>query len=110
IKFLPADASTLPQSSSAYRVDAALRTEFPPGRTAPLELVVGAPATSPQATALIERIHALPYVSAVASARPAGRDLSLIDVAPSTPTYSSASKQLVHDVRALHTPFYLGVA
>jgi len=110
IKFLPADASTLPASASAYRVDAALRSEFPPGRTAPLEVVVGAPAGSKQVSALAERIRALPDVSAVAAARRAGPGLSLIDVAPSTPTYSSASRQLVHAVRALHPPFSLGVA
>jgi uncharacterized membrane protein YdfJ with MMPL/SSD domain len=110
IKFLPADASTLPASASAYQVDAALRTEFPPGRTAPLELVVGAPAGSPQVKALAQRIRRLQDVSAVAPARPAGSDLALIDVAPSTPTYSAASRQLVHAVRALHPPFYLGVA
>src|SRR5439155_14678093 len=110
IKFLPADASTLPASASAYQVDAALRTKFPPGRTAPLELVVGAPAGSPQVKALAQRIRRLPDVSAVAPARPAGPDLALIDVAPSTPTYSAASRQLVHAVRAVHPPFYLGVA
>jgi RND superfamily putative drug exporter len=49
-------------------------------------------------------------VSAVAPVQRAGRKLSLIEVAPSTPTYSAASRQLVHDVRALRTPFYLGVA
>jgi putative drug exporter of the RND superfamily len=110
IRFLPADASTLPASADAHRVDAALRTAFPPGRTAPLEVVVGAPAGSPQARALAERIRTLPDVSAVAPAKPAGRNLSLIDVAPSTPTYSSGSRQLVHAVRALHPPFYLAVA
>ena len=110
IKFLPANASELPGSASAYRVDAALRTEFPPGRTAPLEVVVGAPAGSRQVTALAARIRALPDVSAVAPAQRAGRRLSLIDVAPATPTYSAASRQLVHDVRSLQTPFYLGVA
>jgi uncharacterized membrane protein YdfJ with MMPL/SSD domain len=110
IKFLPANASELPTSASAYRVDAALRTEFRPGRTAPLEAVVGAPAGSPQVNALAGRIRALPDVSAVAPARPAGSRLSLIDVAPSTPTYSAASQQLVHAVRGLRTPFYLGVA
>jgi uncharacterized membrane protein YdfJ with MMPL/SSD domain len=110
IKFLPANASELPTSASAYRVDAALRTEFPPGRTAPLEVVVGARVRSPQVNALAGRIRALPDVSAVALARPAGSRLSLIDVAPSTPTYSAASQQLVHAVRGLRTPFYLGVA
>lgn len=110
IKFLPTDASVLPTSASAHRVDAALRTEFPPGRTAPLEVVVGAPAGSPQLSALAAQIRALPDVSTVATAQPAGRNLSLIDVAPSTPTYSAASQHLVHAVRALRTPFYLGVA
>jgi uncharacterized membrane protein YdfJ with MMPL/SSD domain len=110
IKFLPANASELPTSTSAYRVDAALRTEFPPGRTVPLEVVVGARAGSHQVNALAGRIRALPDVSAVAPARSAGSRLSLIAVAPSTPTYSAASQQLVHAVRGLRTPFYLGVA
>jgi uncharacterized membrane protein YdfJ with MMPL/SSD domain len=110
IKFLPANASELPTSASAYRADAALRAEFPPGRTEPLEVVVGARAGSPQVNALAGRIRALPDVSAVAPARPAGSRLSLIDVAPSTPTYSAASQQLVHAVRGLRTPFYVGVA
>jgi uncharacterized membrane protein YdfJ with MMPL/SSD domain len=34
----------------------------------------------------------------------------VIDVAPATATYGAASRQLVHDVRSLQTPFYLGVA
>jgi RND superfamily putative drug exporter len=110
IKFLPANASELPTNASAYRVDAALRSDFPPGQTEPLEVLVGTPAGSRQVTALAARIRRLPDVSAVAPAQPAGRRLSLIDVAPSTPTYSAASRELVHDVRSLQTPFYLGVA
>ena len=110
IKFLPANAGELPTSASAYRVDAALHSDFPPGRTAPLQVVVGAPTSSRQVTALATRLRSLPDVSAVAPAQRAGRQLSLIDVAPSTPTYSAASRQLVHDVRSLQTPFYLGVA
>jgi uncharacterized membrane protein YdfJ with MMPL/SSD domain len=110
IKFLPADAATLPTGASAYRVDAALRTEFPPGRTAPLEVVVGARAGSPQVRAIAAQIRALPNVSTVAPPASAGRGQSLIDVAPSTSTYGAASQQLVRDVRALQTPVYLGVA
>jgi RND superfamily putative drug exporter len=110
IKFLPANASVLPTNASAYRVDAALRNDFPPGRTAPLEVVVGAPAGSRKVTALTARIRSLPDVSAVGPAQPAGRQLSVIDVAPTTPTYGPASRRLVHDVRSLRTPFYLGVA
>jgi RND superfamily putative drug exporter len=110
IKFLPVDASQLPTSASAQQVDQALRTEFPPGRTAPLEVVVGVPAGSPQLSTLIAQIRTLPDVSTVAPVQPVGRHLSLIGVAPSTPAYSAASQQLVHTLRALRTPFYLGVA
>ena len=110
IKFLPVDASQLPTNSSAQHVDQALRTEFPPGRTAPLEVVAGAPAGSPQLSALVAQVRTLPDVSTVAPVQPVGRHLSLIDVAPSTPTYSAASQHLVHTVRGLRTPFYLGVA
>jgi RND superfamily putative drug exporter len=110
IKFLPADAATLPTSASSYKVNSALRTDFPPGRTAPLEVVVGAPADSSQVSALSARIRALPNVSSVAPAQPAGKKLALVEVAPSTPTYSAASRQLVHDVRSLRTPYYVGVA
>jgi RND superfamily putative drug exporter len=110
IKFLPANASMLPAGASAYRVDAALHRDFPPGRTSPLEVVVGAPAGSRQVTVLAERIRSLPDVSAVAPAQRAGSTLSLIDVASSTPTYGATSRQLVDDVRSLRTPFYLGVA
>ncbi|MGO9487529.1 MAG: MMPL family transporter [Solirubrobacteraceae bacterium] len=110
IRFLPVDASVLPTSASARQVDDALRTEFPPGRTAPLEVLIAAPARSRQATAFSARVRALPHVSAVAPAQAAGPDLSLLDVAPSTPTYSTSTKQLVHEVRALRAPVYTAVA
>src|SRR5919198_641192 len=110
IKFLPADAGVLPASASANRVDTALRSEFPPGRTEPLEIVVGAPVDSPQLHAFAARIRSLPNVSAVAPAQAAGPQLSLIDVSPSTTTYSAASQQLVRRVRAMQAPFSLGVA
>jgi putative drug exporter of the RND superfamily len=110
IEFHPADAGVLPTGASAHQVDTALRTEFAPGRTAPLEVVVGAPAASPEVLTLAERLRKLPGVSSVAPVAPAGPSLALIDVAPSTPTYSAASRRLVHTVRSLRTPFYVGVA
>jgi len=110
IKFLPVNASVLPTTASARQVDDALRTGFPPGRTSPLEVVAGAPAGSPQLSAFAERVRALPGVSAVAPAQPAGPDLSLLDVAPSASTYSAAAQHLVHLVRALRAPFYVGVS
>jgi RND superfamily putative drug exporter len=110
IKFLPVNAGVLPATASARQVDDALRTQFPPGRTAPLEVVVGAPAGSPQLKAFAQRIRALAGISAVAPAQPAGESLSLLDVAPAAPTYSAATKRLAHEVRALRAPFYVGVS
>src|SRR5436190_1334025 len=55
IRFLPVNASVLPASASAHQVDPTLRNQFPPGRTTPLEVVVGAPARSPQLSAFAQR-------------------------------------------------------
>ena len=109
IKFLPVSASVLPASASAHQVDVALRTQFPPGRTAPLEVVVGAAAASPQVRALAARLETLPDVAAVAPAIPAGPKLSMVAVAPVAPPFSDRTQQLVHAVRALRDPFYVGV-
>jgi putative drug exporter of the RND superfamily len=109
IKFLPVSASVLPPSASAHQVDVALRTRFPPGRTAPLEVVVGAPATSLQVRALAARLDTLPDVAAVAPAIPAGPKLSMVAVAPVAPPFSARTQRLVHAVRALRDPFYIGV-
>jgi uncharacterized membrane protein YdfJ with MMPL/SSD domain len=110
IKFISVDARVLPTSASARIVQDRLNTEFPPHRASPLEVVVGAPAGSPQVRSLATRISRLPGVSAIAPAEPAGPSLSLLQVAPVQDPLSAATKQLVHDVRAIHTPFYLGVA
>jgi uncharacterized membrane protein YdfJ with MMPL/SSD domain len=110
IKFTTVSASVLPTSASAREVDDTLKAEFPPNRTSPLEVVVGAPAGSPQVRDLTARIRQLPDVSAVAPAQPAGSNLSLVDVAPIHPPLSAETKQLVHDVRAIDRPYYFGVA
>jgi uncharacterized membrane protein YdfJ with MMPL/SSD domain len=110
IKFLPVSASVLPRSASARQVDTALRNSFPPGRTSPLEVVVGAPAGSREVAALASRLRSLPDVSAVAPAVPGGARRSLLDVAPIAPTYSSTTQHLVHVIRGLHAPFYVGVS
>jgi uncharacterized membrane protein YdfJ with MMPL/SSD domain len=110
IKFITVSATVLPSSASAHQVDTALKQEFPPNRTTPLEVVLGARAGSPQARTLAKRIARLPDVSAVAPAQAAGPATSLLAVAPVHPPLSDATKQLVRDVRALHPPFYLGVA
>jgi uncharacterized membrane protein YdfJ with MMPL/SSD domain len=110
IKFITVSASVLPTSASARQVDDTLKAQFPPNRTNPLEVVVGAPASSQQVRELRARIASLPDVSAVAPAQPGGANQSLVDVAPIHAPLSSQTKQLVHDIRAIDAPYYVGVA
>jgi RND superfamily putative drug exporter len=110
IRFISADARVLPASASAHQVQEALDTQFPPNRTNPLEVVVGAPASSTEVRALSTRIAHLPDVSAVGPARPAGRGASLLEVAPVKGALTGSTEQLVRDVRAIQMPFYVGVA
>jgi RND superfamily putative drug exporter len=109
-KFITANARVLPLSASAHRVQTALDAQFPPNRTTPLEVVVGAPASSPAVRSLSERIAGLPDVSAVGPAQPASRGMSLLQVAPAHGPLTGSTEQLVRDLRAIHTPYYLGVA
>jgi len=110
IKFTTVTASVLPQSASARQVDAALSRDFPPNRTAPLEVVVRAPAASAETRALAARIRTLPGVSGIARPQAAGANLSLLAVAPVDAPLSEPTKQLVRNVRAIQAPVHLGVA
>ncbi|MBV9808862.1 MAG: MMPL family transporter, partial [Solirubrobacterales bacterium] len=110
VRFITADARVLPRSASAHQVHDALDTQFPPNRTSPLEVVVGASASSSAVRSFSERIAGLPAVSAVAPAQPAGRETSLLQVAPVDGALTASTEQLVREVRAIHTPIYLGVA
>jgi RND superfamily putative drug exporter len=110
VKFITVDARVLPPSSSARQVSDALRTQFPPNRTNPLEVVLGAPASSVQVRTVAAQITRLPDVAAVAPPQPAGRSTSLVAVAPVHDPLASTTVRLVKSVRAIHPPFYLGVA
>jgi RND superfamily putative drug exporter len=110
IKFTDVTAGALPHAASARVVDDALKSEFPPNRTSPVEVVVGAPASSPEVRALATRITNLPDVSSVAPVERAGPNNSLLVVAPVSPPLSAATEHLVSAVRAIHTPMYVGVA
>src|SRR4051812_46403134 len=110
IRFVSVTASVLPQSASARQVDETLAREFPPNRTSPVEVVVGAPAGSPQVRHVAARIARLPDVSAVAAAQPAGPDTALVAVAPAQRSLTGATKQLVRDIRAIRAPVSIGVA
>jgi uncharacterized membrane protein YdfJ with MMPL/SSD domain len=109
IKFVSVTASVLPHSASARQVDDTLARDFPPNRTTPVEVVVGAPTNSPQVRAVAARISRLPDVSAIAPAQPAGANNSLLDVASVRRPLSDATEQLVRNIRAIHAPVYIGV-
>jgi RND superfamily putative drug exporter len=110
IRFVSVSPSVLPHSTSARQVDDTLAREFPPNRTSPVEVVVGAPAGSPQVRALAARIARLPDVSAVAAAQPAGASNALLAVASAQRPLGGATEQLVRKIRAIHAPVYVGVA
>jgi RND superfamily putative drug exporter len=110
IRFISADERVLPLSASAHRVHDALDSQFSPNRTTPLEVVIGAPASSPQVHAISQRIGRMRDVSAVAPPQRAGSQTSLLEVAPLHGPLSANTEQLVRDVRAIRTPSYLGVA
>jgi len=110
VKFTSVDATVLPASASARQVNDALNTQFPPNRGAPLDVVVGASAGSPAVNALEARIRTFPDVSNVAPPLPAGPSMSLVSVAAVHAPLSTATENLVRQIRAVHTPYYLGVA
>ncbi len=110
IKFITVNASVLPHTASARIVDDTLNTEFPPNRTSPVEVVVGAPANAPQTQAITAQIRRLPDVSAIAPPQQAGPDTTLLQVASTHPPLSAQTKDLVKQIRSIHTPEYLGVA
>jgi uncharacterized membrane protein YdfJ with MMPL/SSD domain len=110
VKFTSVDANVLPAGATARQVNDTLNTQFPPNRSAPLDLVIGAPATSPAVGALEARVKTFPDVSHVQPPTPAGPDMSLVSVAPIRAPLSTATQQLVRQVRAIKTPVYLGVA
>jgi len=107
IDFTGVDASVLPQERSARVVDDALRTEFPPGRTAPLIVLAGA-GESRSASGAVEayarELARLDGVAAVAPPEQAG-GLWRVDVVPEGTELSEGAKRLVEDVRALEAPF-----
>ncbi len=109
IKFIQTDARVLPPTASARQVDTALRRQFAPNRTSPLEVVVGARANSAQVEQLVTRIGSLPDVSAVAT-QSAGPHNALIAVAAVRGPLTSQTEQLVRTIRAIKTLVYVGVA
>ena len=109
VKFTSVDATVLPKSSAAHVVDAALRTDFQPGRTTPVVVAAHA-ADGPRVRQFAQRLRSVHGVSAVAPPRPQGAALTRIDVFTRGSDLSDQSQRIVRDIRALPAPFDVGVA
>jgi uncharacterized membrane protein YdfJ with MMPL/SSD domain len=110
IKFISVDATDIPTTLSARQVSDTLNANFPANRTSPIEVVLGSSAASPHTRAVAAELRHLPGVAAVAPPQPAGADLSLLSVVTPDDPLSDGAQSLVHRIRALHSPVYLGVA
>ncbi|MDP2712847.1 MAG: MMPL family transporter [Solirubrobacteraceae bacterium] len=101
IEFTGVDASVLPDSSVPKQVDTALRTEFPPGRTSPLFVAVGASQGSAGALrAYAGRLQAREDVEAVEAPRFVGDGTWLVEVVPVAAALDKRALDLVRAVRA----------
>ncbi len=111
IQFTGVDASVLPDTAIAKQVDTALRTEFPPGRAAPLHIAVAAPRGSAAAVRnYASGLMSLPGVAAVEPPRFVGDDTWLVSVAPAGGALDRRSLDLVRAVRAGPAPGEVRVA
>jgi uncharacterized membrane protein YdfJ with MMPL/SSD domain len=108
IELTTTSASTLPLSQSARQVDNALQQNFPvdPSRSI---AILTSHASAGQLARYQARLRLLPGVASLAPHAHISTTLTTIEIAPTTPTLSPASQQLVSRIRALRTPFPAGV-
>jgi RND superfamily putative drug exporter len=106
INFTGVDASVLPTSASARQVDDALKNEFPPSRASSAYVAVAAPgAARADVARYAQQLRGLRGAAAVQGPQPVGDNAWRIDVLPRGPALAAESKELVHDIRAVHAPF-----
>ncbi|MEY2440694.1 MAG: putative drug exporter of the superfamily, partial [bacterium] len=111
IEFAGVDASVLPAGSSAKVVDTALRTEFPPGPTSPLQVAVTAPRSSGAEVArYARRLARLDGAAAADRPRYVGQRTWLIQLTPKTPALKQPALDLVERVRDGPAPGPVAVA
>jgi putative drug exporter of the RND superfamily len=106
VRFTGVDATSLPASASSRQVQEALQREFPPAATAPIYVVLRAPAAARASlTAYASRLRRLPDAADVLGPMRAGEGVWRIDVVARDPVLSGPAKRLVRDVRALPAPY-----
>jgi len=111
IEFTGVDASVLPDSSNAKVVDSALRNDFPPGPTSPLNVAVTAPRSDGAALrAYAGRLAKQPGVAGVQRPEYLRDGRWLLTVTPERPALDERSLDLVKSVRAGPAPGPVAVA
>jgi uncharacterized membrane protein YdfJ with MMPL/SSD domain len=104
VDFTVVDATVLPKDAEARQVDTALKQEFPPNRTSPVFLYLGAPPN--EATrSYVARLRQLPHAASVSGPQRIGREASLAMVVSRHGEIEDGSQQLVRDIRAENPPF-----
>jgi uncharacterized membrane protein YdfJ with MMPL/SSD domain len=97
IEFTSVDARVLPESASARQVDDALRDDFPPFRTTPIQLAVSGDAGDAQRVAReAERVEG---VAAVSPPTNLGGGVSVVEAVSSTGPLTQQSQDLVERLR-----------
>jgi RND superfamily putative drug exporter len=106
VRFTGVDATSLPPSASSRQVQEALQDAFPPEPTAPLAVVLRAPATAGGSLArYADRLRGLPGAAEVLGPRRAGPGIWRIDVVARGEVLSASAKRLVRAVRAAPAPY-----
>jgi uncharacterized membrane protein YdfJ with MMPL/SSD domain len=103
IEFTSVDAQVLPQEQSARQVDDVLRSDFPPFRDAPIDVLVSG-ADEQQTAAIGTQIARLRGIERVFSATVLESDDALIQAITATPHISEASQETVRQIRDLDAP------
>ncbi|MGI8557594.1 MAG: MMPL family transporter, partial [Solirubrobacteraceae bacterium] len=111
IKFTGTSATDLPSNSKIRQVDDALAREFPPNRTAPIQVAVRAPRSEQsRVRAYAQGLGSLPHVAAVTPPSYLGRGVWQIDVVSRSAPLDERSQSLVRDIRSRGGPFPISAA
>jgi len=111
LKFTGIDATVLPKHESAYRVDHAIKNDFPENRSAPIFVAAEAPSSArSELDDYAARVKDLPGVVTVTRPENVGDGLWRLDAISGSTALSDQSQDLVRAVRDLDPPFkaYVG--
>jgi putative drug exporter of the RND superfamily len=103
LKFTSVDAQILPESASARQVDDVMRSEFPPFRDSPIQLVIrrGGP---PAVDNVVAEVKRDPGIVAVEPPRRLPGGVTEVDAISKTSSISDASRSTVDRIRNLPEP------